>query len=68
VRGAGTPVLTFLIYSAAREKLRVYLGNSGSLGVQTIMGLREVSVTGRFVPATRPGGQGRDGISSGMIA
>lgn len=68
MRGAGTPALTSLIHLAVREKLRVYLGNSGSLGGQPILGLREVSATGRFVPATRPGGQGRDGISSGMIA
>ena len=57
VRGASTPVLTFLIPAAAREKLRGYLANSGSQGVQTIMGLRELTATGRFVPATRAGGQ-----------
>ena len=56
-RGASTPVLTFLIPAAAREKLRDYLGSSASLGVQAIMGLRELTATGRFVPATRPGGQ-----------
>ncbi len=61
-RGASTPVLTFLIPAAAREKVRAYLGNSASLGVQAITGLREVTATGLFVPATRAGGQPLDAL------
>lgn len=61
-RGASTPVLTGFIPAAAREKLRGYLVNSGSLGVRTIMGLRELTATGRFVPATQAGGQPLDAL------
>ncbi len=56
-RSASTPVLTFFIAEHARETLRAYLGTSRSLGVQALLRTRELSATGRFVPATRPGGQ-----------
>ena len=61
-RTASTPVLTFLLPQAAREKLRAYLVNSGSLGVQALLHTRDHAVTGRFVPATRPGGQPLDAL------
>lgn len=57
-----TPVLTFFIREAARETLRKYLTTSGSVGVQTVLKLREVTGTGRFVPASRPGGQPLDAL------
>jgi len=57
-----TPVLTFLIPAKARDPLRNYLRNSGSLGVQSILRLRELTATGRFVPAMRPGGQPLDAL------
>jgi hypothetical protein len=61
-RAASTPVLTFLMPGPAREKVRAYLSNSGSLGVQTVLKTRDVARTGRFVPASRPGGQPLDAI------
>jgi hypothetical protein len=61
-RTTSTPVLTFFIPAAAREKLRTYLQNSGSLGVQALLKTRELIATGRFVPATRPGGQPLDAL------
>ena len=61
-RAASTPVLTFFLPQEAREKLRTYLATSGSLGVQAIMQTRELTATGRFVPATRPGGQPLDAL------
>lgn len=54
---SSTPVLTFFIPERARGTLRIYLGKSGSEGVQSLLKLRELTGTGRFVPATRPGGQ-----------
>ena len=59
---ASTPILTFLIPEKARAKLRDYLQKSGSQGVQSLLQLREVTVTGRFVPASRPGGQPLDAL------
>jgi len=59
---SSTPVLTFLIPENARNAVRAYLSNSGSLGVQAILRTREVSATGRFVPAGRPGGQPLDAL------
>lgn len=56
-RRTSTPVLTFFIPEKARTTLREYLAKSGSQGVQTLLKLREIPNTGRFVPATRPGGQ-----------
>jgi hypothetical protein len=52
-----TPVLTFFLPEKARTSLRSYLANSRSLGVQALLRTREITVTGRFVPATQPGGQ-----------
>jgi hypothetical protein len=57
-----TPVLTFLIPARAREAVRSYLSNSGSLGVQAVLKTRGVASTGRFVPASRPGGQPLDAL------
>lgn len=57
-----TPVLTFFIPEKARKTLRGHLGNSGSAGVQSILRLRDLTGTGRFVPATRPGGQPLDAL------
>ncbi len=61
-RTASTPVLTFFIPAAAREKLRTYLQNSGSLGVQALLKTRDLTATGRFVPAARAGGQPLDAL------
>lgn len=57
-----TPVLTFLIAELAREKVRASLANSGSLGVQSLLKLRALNATGRFVPAARAGGQPLDAL------
>lgn len=57
-----TPVLTFFIPERARTTLRNYLAKSGSEGVQTLLRLRELTGTGAFVPATRPGGQPLDAL------
>lgn len=57
-----TPVLTFLLPEQARTSLRNYLANSRSLGVQALLRLRELTSTGRFVPATQPGGQPLEAI------
>ncbi len=59
---ASTPVLTFFITERARDALRATLADSGSLGVQTLLQTRELNATGRFVPATRPGGQPLDAL------
>lgn len=60
--GPSTPVMTFLIPEAARNTVRQYLANSGSLGVQAVLKTRSVASTGRFVPANRPGGQPLDAL------
>jgi hypothetical protein len=57
-----TPVLTFLLPTGARDTVRTYLENSGSLGVQAVLKTRGISGTGRFVPANRPGGQPLDAL------
>jgi len=57
-----TPVLTFFIPERARGTLRTYLARSGSEGVQSVLKLRDLVNTGRFVPATRPGGQPLDAL------
>ena len=57
-----TPVMTFFIPQHARDAVRAYLANSGSIGVQAILKTRDVASTGRFVPANRPGGQPLDAI------
>ena len=61
-RRGSTPVLTLFISEKARTALRNYLANSGSLGVQSLLKVREVTATGQFVPATRPGGQPLDAL------
>jgi hypothetical protein len=61
-RTASTPVLSFLLPGPARETVRAYLSNSGSLGVQSVLRTRDVARTGRFVPANRPGGQPLDAV------
>lgn len=61
-RRASTPVLTFIVPGKARSAVRAYLEKSGSLGVQSLLQLRALSNTGRFVPATRPGGQPLDAL------
>ncbi|MSU51551.1 MAG: hypothetical protein EXS37_21090 [Opitutus sp.] len=61
-RRGSTPVLTFLIPERARETLRTYLAKSGSEGVQSLLKLRDLGATGRFVPAARPGGQPLDAL------
>lgn len=61
-RKGSTPVLTFVVQARARETLRTYLDKSGSIGVQTMLKLRELTNTGRFVPAMRPGGQPLDAL------
>jgi hypothetical protein len=59
---ASTPVVNFLIPAEARDTVRAYLSNSGSLGVQAILKTHDVASTGRFVPAGRPGGQPLDAL------
>jgi len=61
-RTSSTPVLTFLVPESARDRVRAYLANSGSLGVQTILRTRDITSTGRFVPASRAGGQPLDAL------
>jgi hypothetical protein len=61
-RDGSTPVLTFFIPEEARQKLRRHLADSGALGVRAILRLRELTNTGRFVPASRPGGQPLDAL------
>ncbi len=55
--GASAPVLNFFLPERARATLRGYLSNSRSLGVQALLKTREITATGRFVPAGQPGGQ-----------
>lgn len=57
-----TPVLTFFNTERARKTLREYLAKSGSEGVQSLLALRDLTATGRFVPAMRPGGQPLDAL------
>ena len=61
-RRGSTPVLTFFNTERARGTLRVYLAKSGSEGVQSLLKLRDLTATGRFVPATRAGGQPLDAL------
>jgi hypothetical protein len=56
-RGASVPVVRLLLPEKARATLRDYLNKSGSSAVQSLLKLRDTNATGRFVPATRPGGQ-----------
>ena len=61
-RRGSTPVLTFFNTEKGRGTLRTYLAKSGSEGVQSLLKLRDLTATGRFVPATRPGGQPLDAL------
>ncbi|CAM3004012.1 hypothetical protein RAHE111665_10850 [Rariglobus hedericola] len=61
-RSASTPVLTFFITEKSRAGLLAYLKNSRSQGVQTLLRVRDVPEAGRFVPATKPGGQTLDAV------
>ena len=61
-RRGSTPVLTFFNTERGRSTLRTYLEKSGSEGVQALLKLRELTGTGRFVPAMRPGGQPLDAL------
>ena len=61
-RAASTPVLTFFITEKARVNLLNYLQNSRSQGVQTLLHVRDVGQAGRFIPATKPGGQTLDAV------
>ena len=57
-----TPVLTLFLPQAARTTLLNHLGDSRSLGVQSLLKLRQLDRTGRFVPAAQPGGQPLDAV------
>jgi hypothetical protein len=59
---ASTPVETFFLPEKARTALHATLDQSGSQGVQDLLRLHELTATGRFVPATRPGGQPLDSL------
>jgi hypothetical protein len=61
-RRGSTPVLTFFNTERARATLRTYLAKSGSEGVQSLLKLRDLTATGRFVPAMRAGGQPLDAL------
>lgn len=62
VRRPSTPALTYFLPERIREKLRNYLSASRSAGVRSLLQLRELTSTGRFVPATQPGGQPLDAL------
>ncbi|MFH1497236.1 MAG: hypothetical protein ABII82_05350 [Verrucomicrobiota bacterium] len=59
---ASTPVLTFFVTAKARETLRGFLANSRSPTVLSFLRLRELPETGRFTPASKPGGQTLDAL------
>jgi len=56
-KGESTPVLRFFVTADARESLREFLANSRISAVRDTLALAELTDTGRFVPAKRPGGQ-----------
>jgi hypothetical protein len=60
--GRSVPVLDFFIPAQARAQVLRSLVESGSLGVQDLLRVRHIGATGRFVPATRPGGQPLDAL------
>ena len=62
LRQGSTPVLTFFIPEKARTTLRSHLEKSGSEGVQSLLKLGTLTLTGRFVPAMRAGGQPLDAL------
>jgi hypothetical protein len=55
-----TPVVTLFLPEAARAALGRSLQDTGSLGARELLELRQIDRTGRFVPATKPGGQPLD--------
>lgn len=57
-----TPVLNFFIREKARRSLEAFLSGSRSLGVQTVLRMRDVEGTEQFVPARRAGGQALDAV------
>jgi hypothetical protein len=61
-RHVSTPIIALIISEKARQTLTTYLANSGSQGVQSLLKLRGLTATGRFVPASRPGGQPLDAL------
>jgi hypothetical protein len=61
-RKESTPVLNFFIAEKARRSLETFLSNSRSLGVQSILRMRDVEGTTRFVPARKAGGQTLDAV------
>ena len=56
-KGESTPVLRFFVTAEARAALRGFLDNSRLAAVRDTLALGQLAHTGRFVPATRPGGQ-----------
>ena len=56
------PVLSFLVPEDARIAAASWLSHSGSPGAREVLQTRQVASTGRFVPATRPGGQPLDAL------
>jgi hypothetical protein len=61
-RSQSTPVLEFLITEKARTSLRDYLAGTRSLGVEDLLGTRDIPTTTRFVPVGQPGGQALDSV------
>lgn len=61
-RTVSTPVLSFFITEKARANLLNYLNGSRSQGVQTLLRVRQITDTTRFVPATSSGGQTLDAV------
>lgn len=57
-----TPVLDFVLPAKSRAALSRSLADTGSFGAQEILGLRDLTATGLFVPARRPGGQPLDAL------
>lgn len=58
----GAPVLTVMLPEKARQSVRAYLANSGSLGVQSLLRTAEVTLTASFTPARDAGGQPLDAV------
>jgi hypothetical protein len=61
-RSQSTPVLAFLITEKARTSLRDYLAGTRSLGVEDLLGTRDIPTATRFVPVGQPGGQALDSV------
>ena len=60
LKKGSVPVLSFLVPEATRSAASAWLADSGSPGAREVLQTRQVSATGRFVPATRAGGQPLD--------